>query len=43
MNIYNFMNQKFTAAKRGEKTGMNFPYIEKVIDIQKIMKKVYLN
>jgi len=37
------MNQKLTAAKRGEKTGMNFPYIEKVIDMRKIMKKVYLN
>ncbi len=37
MNIFNFMNQKLTAAKKGQKTGMNFPYLNRLI------KKFYLN
>lgn len=45
MDVYNFMNQKMTAARRGEQTGINFPYLYKLTEtgIQKIVRKIYLN
>lgn len=45
MNIFNFMNQKLTAARKGKKTGINFPYLNKIknSEMDLIMKKVYLN
>ena len=37
------MNQKLSAAKRKEKTGINFPYLNKLMETntQKIVRKIY--
>lgn len=44
MEIFCYMNQKQKAAVNGEKTGINFPYlnlIKKETPVQKIVKQIY--
>jgi len=38
MNIYNYMNMKQESALKGEKTGMNFPYLNKINPNIRIVK-----
>lgn len=43
MDIFSYMNQKLTSARRGEKTGITFPYLNKLMETntQKIVRKIY--
>lgn len=44
MEIHTYMNMKQTSALKGEKTGINFPYlnlIRKENPVQKIVKQIY--
>lgn len=45
MDIYNFMNQKLTAARKGKRTGIKFPYLSRLTETetQKIVRKIYQN
>lgn len=45
MDIYNYMNQKLTAARRGNKVGIKFPYLSRLTETetQKIVRKIYQN
>lgn len=43
MEIYSYLNQKQTAALKGEKTGINFSYLGKIrkeTPVQKAMKQL---
>ena len=46
MDFYCYMNQKMVAALKGEKTGIVFPYLNKIRKptmVDMLMKKIYLN
>jgi hypothetical protein len=43
MNITDYMNQKLIAALKGEETGINFPYLNRIrkeTEAQKIVRKL---
>jgi hypothetical protein len=46
MEIYSYLNMKQVAAIKGENTGINFPYlnrIKKQTEVQRIVQKIYGN
>lgn len=40
MEIYTYMNQKQIAALKGEKTGINFPYLKKINPNARIVQHI---